>query len=113
MFKRLLLSVFLVSAVPAHAAETHFACQTEESANKIGATIVENVEKGGEMAEAMVMLGECTYFDEKDTVYVVHRGATFGKVLKVTVVGLSHKTGEIPEMWGLILTDQLDDDGTI
>ena len=83
------------------------------SLNTIGATIVENVEKGGEMAEAMVMLGECTYFDVKDTVYIVHRGASFGKILRVTVVGLSHKTGEIPEMWGLILNDQLDDEGTI
>jgi hypothetical protein len=110
MFKRLLLSAFLMSVVPAHAAETQFACQTEESANKLGATMVEDLEKGGEMAVALVKLGECTYFDEKNTVYVVHRGATFGTVFKVTVVGLSFKTGETRKMWGLIPTDQLDDD---
>jgi hypothetical protein len=113
MFKRLLLSIFLASAVPAHAAETQFACQTEESANKIGATIAEGLEKGDEMAKALVMLGACTFFDEKVSVYVVHRGATFGTGFKVTVVGLSSKMGEIPKMWGLIPTEQLHDDGTI
>jgi hypothetical protein len=113
MFKRLLLSMFLVSAVPAHAAETQFACQTEESANKIGATVVDDLVQGNEMAKALVMLGACAYFDEKIFVYVVHRGATFGTDFKVTVVGLSSKIGEVPEMWGLIPSDQLRDEDTI
>lgn len=107
MFKRLLLPIFLASAVPAHAAETQFACQTEESANKLGASVGHNLVEGDQMARALVTQGACTFFDQKVPVYVVHRGATFGTDFKVTVVGLSSKAGETPEMWGLMPTAQL------
>lgn len=107
MFKRLLLPIFLASTVSAHATETQFACQTEESANKIGAVIAQDLVKGDQMVDTLVMQGACSYFGDKLAVYVVHRGATFGTNFKVTVVGLSSKMGETPEMWGLIPTEEL------
>jgi hypothetical protein len=101
-------------AGPAHAEETQFVCQSEESANSIGSALVESQERADEMAQPLLMLGECKYLDEKMFVYVVHRGSTYGDGLnKVTVVGLSKKMGEFPAMWGIIATDDLHGDGTI
>ena len=107
MFKRLLLPIFLASSVSAHATETQFACQTEDSANKLGAIIAQDPVRGDQMADTLVMQGACSYFGEKVSVYVVHRGATFVTDFKVTVVGLSSKMVETPEMWGVIPTKEL------
>jgi hypothetical protein len=116
MFKRLLfssLSLCLAASVPARAEETQFVCHSEESADVIGAAIVESHERVDEVARVLLAMGVCEYLDKKIFVYVVHRGTTFGTGSKVTVVGLSRKMDELPDMWGLIPTDELPSDGTI
>ena len=113
MFKPLLLLVFLAPAINAQPVETQFACKTEESAKKIGASFVVGLEEGDQVADSLVMTGACRYFGQKIYAYVVHRGPTFGTEFKVTVVGLSSRIGQNPEMWAVMPTDQLRDDGTI
>ena len=116
MYKRLLLSTFslcLAFGSPARAETTQFVCSAEDSANAIGAAVVESQERADEMAQPLVMLGECQVLDEKMFVYIVHRGATFGTTFKVTVVGLSSKMGGFPVMWSLMPTDELPVDDTI
>jgi hypothetical protein len=116
MFKRLLfssLSLCLAASVPARAEETQFVCHSEESADVIGAAIVESRERADEVARGLLDMGVCEYLDERIVVYVVRRGTTFGTGSKVTVVGLSRNMDELPDMWGLIPTDELPSDGTI
>ena len=117
MFKWLWLSAFafcfIAVAIAAHADTVRFYCNSEESANMVGAAVVEGQDEAMELARPLLMVGECTYLSEKMFVYVVHRGATFGTTSKVTVVGLSRKLGEWPDMWGFLPTDELRGDGTI
>jgi hypothetical protein len=116
MFKQLLFSTFslcLAAAVPVRAEETQFICRTEQSANTIAAAIAESRERADEKVQPLLKIGACEYLDEKIFVYVVRRGTTFGTRYKVTVVGLSRKMGEFPDMWGLIRSDELRGDGTI
>jgi hypothetical protein len=116
MFKRLLfssLSLCLAASVPARAEETQFVCHSEESADVIGAAIVESQETMDQVARRLLEMGVCEYLNEKIFVYVVHRGTTFGTGAKVTVVGLSRNMGRVSDMWGLIPTDELSSDGTI
>ena len=116
MFKRSLLPAFglcLAFAVSAHAETTQFVCKSEDAANAIGAALVESADRAEEVAQPLLMLGECHVLDEKMFVYVVHRGATYGNESKFIVVGFSEKMGEFPNMWGLMSTDELQGDGTI
>ena len=117
MFKQVWLSAFALSyalfATGARAENIRFICKTENSANAIGAAIAEGDARAGEIIEPFMELGECEYLKEKMFAFVVHRGATYGTASKITVVGLSQKMGEFPEMWALMPADELYGDGTI
>ena len=102
-----------VIAAEARADTVRFVCKSEESANTIGEALAEGEEMVRQVIHPFLMFGECEYLDEKRFVYVVHRGTTYGTTLKITVVGLSHKMGEFPEMWSLVPTHDLHGDGTI
>jgi hypothetical protein len=101
------------AAVPARADNVSFICRSEEAANAIGAALAEGQERAREVAYPLLQMGACEYLDEKIFVYVVHRGGTYGDTYKLTVVGLSQKMGEFPNMWGLKPADDLPDDDTI
>lgn len=113
MLKPLVLLAVLAPAITTEPVETQFACKTEESAKQIGASFVAGLQEGDQVTDSLVMTGACSYFRQKIYAYVVHRGPTFGTEFKVTVVGLSSRIGRNPEMWAVIPTDQLRDDGTI
>jgi len=109
MFKRLLLPALClcVATVPAHADTTRFICKTEQSANAIGAAVAQGMDKGDEVAHALVMQGECLYLREAISVNIVQRGETYGAAFRVTVVKLSLKPAELPDMWGLVPAEKL------
>ena len=117
MFKRLCLPAIAIGcaviAAEARSDTVRFVCKTEESASSIGEAVAEDLEMAREVIHPFLMFGECEYLSEKMFAYVVHRGATYGTTSKLTVVGLSHKMGEFPEMWGLVPTAELHGDGTI
>ena len=117
MFKRLCLAAIAIGwaviAAEARSDTVRFVCKSEESASSVGEALAEGQEMAREVIHPFLMFGECEYLSEKMFVYVVHRGATYGATAKVTVVGLSHKMGEFPEMWSLVPTDDLHGDGTI
>ncbi len=71
-------------------------------------------QKADIVAEPYLALGECQYTPEPLFIYIVSKGTTFGDKFKVTVVGISRKIGELPEMWGMIETSTLSEQlGTI
>jgi hypothetical protein len=107
------LGLCCAAAVPARADNVSFICRSEEAANAIGEALAEGQEKGREVAYPLLQMGVCEYLDEKIFVYIVHRGGTYGSTNRLTVVGLSPKMGEFPDMWGLKPTDELPGDDTI
>jgi hypothetical protein len=109
----LAFSLSLETVIPAFAEDVQFICQSEASANAIAAAVVKAHKHADEITRQRMMLGKCWFLDKKASVFVVHRGATFGAVFKITVVGLSQKMDELPVMWSLVSTNELHDDGTI
>jgi len=66
-----------------------------------------------QQARRRLMSGKCWALDQKTFAYLAHRGATFGTVVKMTVVGLSQKMGEYPDMWSVMPTTEVQGDGTL
>jgi hypothetical protein len=116
MFKRAFLLAFSLCLEPvtsAFAEDVQFICHSEASANAIAAVVVKAHKRADEVTRERLMLGKCWFLDKKASVFVVHRGATFGAAFKVTVVGLSQKMADLPVMWSLVPTNELHGDGTI
>lgn len=109
MFRALWLAMLLIFpfAGVAHADTITFSCRSEEITNQIADALANGGQEAADIvAEPMLALGECQY-TEKLFVYVVHKGATFGEKFKITVVGVSRKIGDFPEMWGMMPTSEL------
>ena len=117
MFRWFWLGMFLLSFVvlvgQARAESVRLICNTEESANTIGAAMTEGTERVKAILRPFLQLRECQYLGEKMFAYVVHRGTSYGTTSKVIVVGLSKKLGEFPEMWTVMSAAELVGDGTI
>lgn len=115
VFTSLWLVVFLLLLFGgvAHAETVKFMCRTEEAANQIAEAISMKPETVDEVTDPLIALGECKYLPEEMFVYVVQTGQTFGTTFRITVLGLAHKIGEFPDMWGLKATDTHHEDGSI
>lgn len=88
----------------AHADSFSFFCSSESVADQIGEALSHGTAEADEVAEPFLAIHECWYSNDPVFQYVVHQGSTFGTI---TVVGLSHKSGDFPELWGLMSSKEV------